>query len=759
MYRKCGQRCGKDDRRKSDSCDNKSDSYECKPRKLSVERLYVDKVCARKGKFGKQKVKELKAKEIKTEKLYANEAHIRGDLIVDGETPGKGQWLKEVARVVFCNGVPYFNEYWNAVFPDGITRELPGGEREKVPVTSDQLGGYFYVNGGSRLGAFQNVYRNISVDDYNAAGQNDIVGSGNTGTKAEYEKFLEGFLKMYTDSIPKPGEFQGVLPPIGSGAGVVAWKHRSGTEIGVGSLINGVVIYNLDRMKEYPGTMTYQEAIERGIILKFVATPINGWHEIEHTGPSFGPDWIYVITENAAVSAGLMIIDATDLDDIKVTNLDQSAPNGGLVNVGLPEYGLHPRYLNVGKKVEPYNPKCPKFEGGGLFVGAHFLRKENGYINVTNRNVIWFVGTLLFNDFLGSECIPPRLAVNNFTNEPYLYGYPSECPPCCTSDNSIRSKTMVSSKAISLNERQQRLLGPGALESDDAAVRNRVAFAADKTDPANPVPIEGSLWSRAYLHDINFLTRGDKIYGFGCAIFNDTIYVIDITDLNNVGIFDYVSRYIHPRPYFNPFDTQPGFNGVNLPHSITFDLSERFAYVFNENYGVPGLVLDVSDIRNIRLIRYLDIPGRPGVLLHEGSHERDVSKGIDRLYIAAYNDGVLVLDTFGKNAANPKIIAYNSASVTTGLDNAQWSNNSTFSGFWGAHPVHGGLNYCVGHSQSSFYYQINLKERGYDATGPGDETIDADEAFILFKTVTLSDQEYREKYFKDGQGSNPVNFN
>lgn len=621
--------------------------------------------------------------------------------------------ITEVNRIIFPSANDWYLKQWRAVFPNGITSDIKGD------ITTT---GFVLTELAPPLGFLGELFRYGSRAEYDAAGPNDPLtsrfGPAVVCTKSEYDTYLAARLKMYTDSIPPPGQLTGaVLPPFGPVSGTVGWTHKSGRHLIAAGVMNTLLVIDADELAKYSGPMNYEQAVQRNIILARFALPINLWHEVEHYGrDGQAQDWIAVTQEFSAVTAGILFVDATDLSNIHMVNLNQHAPNGGLTYMA-PVVNAVPYWGNPGTPVDNFDPSCPKFkDDGGLVAGVHFLRKEHGYVNATGRSVIWFTGVMEFSNFKDSACVAPP-------DPPYSFDLDAPVslpePPDTFGQSrrraiaSAKKKIMATASAVNNTRNLLQAFSRASLRTLKDELRSHQGtlptVALDVYDPAHPRRIPGARVTSMYCHDFTAMKQAGRFYGVCSAIPLHRWTVFDITNLNAVETTPPVSNYYAPTLH-HLGAVAPDVPGSArcLAHSITFDVSETVGYATCETSGWPMLVLDMSNVRDIRLKSFIQVPGSYP-LWHEGQPARPKQgRGTyDVLYMANYEDGVVALDTYGENAANPKIVGALKNAGRTLADGTMLSiatSGNPAGGFWGVHPIHGWETYLAAASHGILYH-------------------------------------------------------
>lgn len=406
----------------------------------------------------------------------------------------------------------------------------------------------------------------------------------------------------------------------------------------VQGVVNGTIIIDADRAAKIEGNLTYEQAVAKKIILAYIPSTWNVWHEYVQVG-----NYIYHIQEAFPVTTGLQIIDLScPLNPVIVQGAQVSRQEKGIYS-------------------------------GFLFQGAHFLSAE------TQRPIVWFNGVTPINvnpaivnqlprNF---QCEFAREGANN-TLEPL-----EETPnvPEVASLNRITLHqhkrfvnldvihnslvAQIDNKGFSV----QRHPGDSKDASRQAPTDPRIVFGYDVSDPTDPALL--ATWYHAYVHDIQILKRGECYYAFMVAIFNEAIYVVDVTRPCNVNPLDYLAFFCFPpQQLIGWIDNSPDVSLTKtVPHSVYFSDCGNLAYIFGENTNIPIYTLDISDLTRMRIVDRFLLP-RIGSLLHEARLEHCPDLGIARLWVSAYETGAVVLD-LEHDWSEPELLAWNEAIVKT----------------------------------------------------------------------------------------------
>lgn len=623
--------------------------------------------------------------------------------------------ISEVNRILFPYSSGWATDYYQSLFPNGVNNSINGN----IP----PLNNYYQTIYSLPLGDMNALYRRIDRTTWDAASDDDVLsGSRDYCTKGQYKTFLASELQLYLDGIPPPGQLTGSLyPPFGHVSGTVGWTHKSGRHIIAVGLNNALLVIDADQLAKYKGHMNYEQAVSRNIVLARFGLPHSLWHEVEHFGKDGeAQDWIMVTQETAVVSAGILIVDATDLNNIHITNLNQQAPNGGLTDVST-IYNSIPMWLNPGTPVPGFDPSCPEFkDDGGITMACHYLRKEHGYINATGRSIMWVTGCQHFTLFAGSSCpSPPYQGAYELDLNPIVplgevpIGHSRRRMVRNTRSKPKRRKIDGKSLLRKLTStRHQNLFPQGGIVTEADALSHGPGrtFAIDVSNPAQVFRVPGaSIEDGTYCHDFTTVRQNGRIYGFCSEIYSEYWPIWDITDLSTISSSHEVSRYIPPPLYTNDARVEGVYeSSACWAHSITFDISGTVAYAACENPGLPLHVVDVSNVFDPKLLRYITLDYARGALWHEGQAYRPNQglDGIDVLYMALYDQGLAAIDTYGENARNPKIVGQLSNAGRTLGDGTMIHKTATdyYGGYWGVHPIHGWKGYVTGSSWGELYH-------------------------------------------------------
>ena len=184
----------------------------------------------------------------------------------------------------------------------------------------------------------------------------------------------------------------------------------------------------------------------------------------------------------------------------------------------------------------------------------------------------------------------------------------------------------------------------------------------DLEDPLNPLKVGG--WSGVYLHDV--CIDGDILYG--CDIYNDNMYVFDISDKTSPTVIT----------------SWPG-----VPHAHSCWVSEDGNTLFTGSETTGGHIMswDVSDFSNIE---YLD------EWMPEGGEEWSAHNIFvlgQRLYISYYVYGLQVVDI--SDPENLELAAF--------YDTFDQETESIYNGAWGTYPFFGSDNIIVSDRRTGLY--------------------------------------------------------
>ena len=520
----------------------------------------------------------------------------------------KGKYLKEVCRIVYDDSTQIVTDAFNTCL------------LSKYEITT-----WFSLIFESDLGLIDRLTNMYTPTEFDASATFDILGL--IFTKEEYLEYvavLYNLLRNYS------------TVPYGPCSGCdiyYSYKHPN-TRFLIASVTNGTIIIDGNKLAKEKGQMSYNQAVSKGIIIKFIPSTWNTWHEYIQVG-----HYIYHIQEDRAVSNGMQIINMCDPYDPYVSK-------GNNLTFDNNNHRWHDRYT-------------------GNFQGAHFLQKEN------YRPYVWINGATPLDAW----------------KKEYAFMFPTnyECETIMTDDRSIAKTKAIKPKTITKDITTKATTTKNALNSrhpttdkirESSHPYGRVVFGYDVCEPKTPKII--AIWHRVYAHDAKVLKRGCKYYLVMSAIFNESIYFIDITNPCHVDPLDKILYFCLPKlqGYPNLIGNE-GFEAI--PHSVYFSECGNFMYLFNENYDLNIYIFDISDICNARIIDEYRIP-RFGSIIHEARREFIPSRGIDRLVIAAYDAGGIILDIH-KNPAKPKLIGWNQSAIQK-VNGAIIQSNILEDGYW-----------------------------------------------------------------------------
>ena len=451
----------------------------------------------------------------------------------------------------------------------------------------------------------------------------------------------------------------------------------------IASVANGTVIIDGDKFSKINGPISYKEAVKKEIVISFLPSTWNLWHEYAQVG-----DYIYHMQEAFVVSNGLQIIDITNICEPKIIR---------------------------GKNI---NERDLGVFSGFLFQGAHFITSEN------DRPIVWVNGVTTFQAYLPENDILIR---STFMSEQVKDDSNNrlEPIPLVTEVKSVKQRKLpknlkAHSKLAFIAEEENF---DEQLRHEAVPLNPRIVLGLDVSDPANPVII--AKWRRAYAHDIQILKRSGKYYAFMVDVFNESIYIVNVTDPSEIDETGFYSMWTNPPLQIlhlvnttataekNPILGNANEDAqINFPHSIYFSPCGNFAYVFNENRDAPVYVLDISNFHRIRIINRFLLP-RWGTTIHEAKLEFCPELELLRLWVSAYEAGVMVFDLY-LNPSNLKLIGWNEASIRTSPDGDIPTLSGGFdrSGFWSFQPL-AKKNLGAGSSIGSrFTCQVEREGRG-----------------------------------------------
>lgn len=506
----------------------------------------------------------------------------------------------------------------------------------------------------------------------------------------------------------------------------------------IAGVVNGTVIIDADKLAKACGPMTYQKAVDECIVTAFVPSTWNVWHEYTQVGP-----YIYHIQESYMVSNGLQIIDLTDPHHprvVKGNNITLGDPNPASRLHTLQRYhdyypgnfaGAH---FLVAENNRPYVwingiSSFDMFDQTPLFVPQTLACEAPDLTPLTAENIC-ACGPLSLDPknccrrdhentvpcVVPFACKPLNKPTNGVNGVNYTHGkvgaHGAKKKQAQKADRlaTIRAtqKEVFSKKEVQAALRWDMGIGkirpsqsllkklvkaqqaPIRVQHDEhtpqpvtpQSSRPRIVIGYEVLHPETPKPV--SQWRRTYVHDVKVLKRYDQYFLIFSAVANESIYVINATDPCNIDPLKYFSSLCIP-PVQGPTATDPE-PLINFPHSTDISACGNFIYLTGEAVFVPLYVIDSSDLSNMRIVYEFQLP-RHGSIIHEGRREVCPHKKIDRIWYAAYDAGVFVVD-IAKNPAMPQLLGWNEATVrTTPKGPVPVRCFNGFCGFWSFIPA------------------------------------------------------------------------
>lgn len=505
----------------------------------------------------------------------------------------KEKYLKEVCRIVYEDSTDIVVDAFNTPI------------LSKYDVTS-----WFNLIFENDLGLADRITNIYTPQQFDR--RNEFVVNGVIFTKAEYLDYVAVLYKLWSKFNATP------YGPCSGCDIFYSYKYPNNRFL-ISSTTNGTVIIDGNKLEQVKGQITYNEAVAQGVVIKFIPSTWNTWHEYIQVD-----NYIYHTQEDMAASNGLQIIDMNDPFNpfvIKGDNLTFVDNN----------HRWHDRYP-------------------GNFQGAHFPQKEN------YRPFVWINGTT-----------PLDAWKQEFK---FLFPTNFECEPIPGQE---RTEQTANATKKSVNFKHPL----SAHDRDASHPYGRIVFGYDVCQPTNPTIIAN--WHRVYAHDAKVLKKGCKYYLVMSAIFNESVYFIDITDPYNVNPIEKILFFCLPKLQGAPNLTGAVDGFECIPHSVYFSECGKFMYLFNENFDLNLYVFDIQDIQSMRIIDEYRIP-RFGSIMHEARREFIPSRGIDRLVVSAYDAGGLILD-IKKNPAKPELLGWNQSAIQK-FEGAIIQPNLLEDGFW-----------------------------------------------------------------------------
>jgi hypothetical protein len=589
------------------------------------------------------------------------------------EISSPSYWLKELTRIVVCPSRDLVGE--NVFLPS----------YDNLPINLARA---------ATVGNITNIYTPEYYDSMNS-----FISGGLVYTKEDYETVLAGLKNLWENYNDVPyGAFSG---------GYVFTHPISGKKVGVAGAKNGTLFIDIDKMSQFSGSMTYEEAVLNGIVILFSPSTWNLWHEYSQVD-----NFVIHIQEELPVSNGIQVFDLSDpYNPIVLTGKNSDLFDGSFI--GQPH------------RIHDWNTP-------GQIQGAHFLEVER---NVgVNRDVMWLCG--ITNLGQGNTPTQPKnLIARNNKPEPYDLSYPPDC-----FDETVTSNIPVENVKPKSSAKSVENLNPLVSAKTGDAQRHlygKVVRAFDTSVLPDLSPITD--WTRAYAHDAEPFTRDGRVYLAISAINSISVYIVDVTDLNNLDPVSFVNYISFPTMLQDLYKWIASDHGpTDQPHSVNMSRCGNFMYVFSEQVGAPLYTVDIHDFSQMRFVNKTYFPDY-GTIMHEATRELVPEKGIDRLWVACYDKGVAVYDVSDPNRLSPKLLASNGAATRTSPP-GDIDTNRHLNGYW-TFSVVGKNNLGAGTLMGDHW----TRERelaawdGLEPFIPAETKVNSDSAYVLFQLKELSD--------------------
>ena len=213
----------------------------------------------------------------------------------------------------------------------------------------------------------------------------------------------------------------------------------------------------------------------------------------------------------------------------------------------------------------------------------------------------------------------------------------------------------------------------GALSSHNIMISNGYLYVIGASDVAyliilsleDPVhPEQVGIWNEEYLHDVCF--DGNILYG--CGIFSNTMFAIDVTDKHNPQTINY-------------------WSGIPSAHACWPTEDGNFLLTASETGTGHIMIWDVEDIYNVNLVSEWVPEGAEW----ESSHNVFVRDNY--AYMSYYKFGLQIIDI--SNPYEPIMAGY--------YDTYPDDVGGLFNGAWGTYPFQPSCNIYISDRQSGLF--------------------------------------------------------